>query len=274
VAAGDYFVTRQIIEGFNIADLAWGTASAQSVTLSFWVRSSLTGTFGGALQNDASNTSYPFTYAISVANTWEQKTLTIAGDTTGTWLTTNAGGIHVVFGLGAGSTYSGTAGSWSGSNFLSATGATSVVGTNGATFYITGVQLEPGSVATPFERRSYGAELALCQRYFEKSYAQETAVGTATLTNAIYSSGQVVAGTTGEIGNGLVFKIVKRTSATVTFYDSVGTSGKGNRVLLGTGSTAGQTLNANFVGDAATFVNSSGVSANIQQFHYTATAEL
>ena len=166
VVAGDYFITRQVIEGFNIADLAWGTASAQSVTLSFWVRSSLTGTFGGALQNDASNRSYPFAYTISAANTWEQKTVTIAGDTTGTWLTTNAGGIHVAFGLGVGSTYSGTAGSWSGSNFLSATGATSVVGTNGATFYITGVQLEPGSTATPFERRSYGQELALCQRYY------------------------------------------------------------------------------------------------------------
>jgi len=165
IVAGDYFVTRQVIEGFNVADLAWGTASAQSVTLSFWVRSSLTGTFGGALQNDASNRSYPFTYSISAANTWEQKTLTIAGDTTGTWLTTNGGGIYVTLGFGVGTTFSGTAGSWSGSNFLSATGATSVVGTSGATFYITGVQLEPGSVATPFERRSYGAELALCQRY-------------------------------------------------------------------------------------------------------------
>ena len=169
VVAGDYFVTRQVIEGFNVADLAWGTASAQSVTLSFWVRSSLTGTFGGALQNDASNRSYPFTYSISAANTWEQKTLTIAGDTTGTWLTTNGGGIYVTLGFGVGTTFSGTAGSWSGSNFLSATGATSVVGTNGATFYITGVQLEPGTVATPFERRSYGAELALCQRYYWKN---------------------------------------------------------------------------------------------------------
>jgi hypothetical protein len=166
VLTADFFVVQQTIEGTNIADLAWGTASAKTVTLSFWVRSSLTGTFGGALANSAFDRSYPFTYSISSANTWEQKTITITGDTSGTWLTTNGIGIRVMFGLGVGSTGSGTAGSWSGVGYYSATGATSVVGTNGATFYITGVQLEVGSVATPFERRDYGRELIMCQRYF------------------------------------------------------------------------------------------------------------
>jgi len=156
---------RQPIEGYNISDLAWGTASAQAVTLSFWVRSSLTGTFGGALNNSAVDRSYPFTYTISAANTWEQKTITVAGDTSGTWLTTNGIGLIVQFGLGIGSTFSGTAGAWAGSQIMAPTGATSVVGTNGATFYITGVQLEAGSVASPFERRDYGRELAMCQRY-------------------------------------------------------------------------------------------------------------
>ena len=164
--ASDYFVYRQLIEGFNVADLAWGTASAATVTLSFWVRSSLTGTFGGALLNGASNRSYPFTYTISTANTWEQKSVTVAGDTSGTWLTTNGIGLHVGFSLGTSSTYSGTAGAWSGSLNLSATGATSVVGTNGATWYVTGVQLEKGSTATSFDYRPYGTELALCQRYY------------------------------------------------------------------------------------------------------------
>lgn len=167
VGSGDYYYLFQGIEGLNVADLGWGAAGAQSVTLSFWVRSSLTGTFGGSLKNSANNRSYPFTYTISAANTWEQKSVTIAGDTSGTWLTTNGLGIGVHFGLGVGSTYSGTAGAWAGSNFISATGATSVVGTNGATFYITGVQLEAGSVASPFERRDYGRELMMCQRYFE-----------------------------------------------------------------------------------------------------------
>ena len=170
VSSSDIFFFEQIIEGYNIADLAWGTANAKTVTLSFWVRSSLTGTFGGALANSAHNRSYPFSYTISSANTWEYKTVTIAGDTTGTWLTTNGIGIQVIFGLGGGSTRGGTAGAWAGSTFYTATGATSVVRTNGATWYITGVQLEVGTQATAFSTAggSYGAELALCQRYYQK----------------------------------------------------------------------------------------------------------
>ena len=168
VPSGDFFGIRQSIEGLNVADFAWGTASAAAVTLSFWVRSSLTGTFGGSVFNSAGNRTYPFSYTISAANTWEQKSVTIAGDTTGTWLTTNGKGIQLLFGLGVGSTYSGTANTWSGSTYFAPTGATSVVGTNGATFYITGVQLEKGSTATSFDYRPYGTELALCQRYYEK----------------------------------------------------------------------------------------------------------
>jgi hypothetical protein len=165
VGASELFQFCQRIEGFNFADLGWGTANAQTVTLSFWVRSSLTGTFGGALLNNAGNRSYPFSYTISAANTWEQKSITIAGDTSGTWLTTNGTAVNVNFSLGTGSTLSGTAGSWSGSALFSATGATSVVGTNAATWYVTGVQLEVGSTATPFERRLYSQEFANCQRY-------------------------------------------------------------------------------------------------------------
>ena len=182
VLTADFFRFFQAIEGLNIADLAWGTASAATVTLSFWVRSSLTGTFGGSITNSAGDRSYPFTYTISAANTWEQKTVTIAGDTTGTWLTTNGIGIRLSFGLGAGATYSGTAGSWAAANYVSATGATSVVGTNGATLYITGVQLERGSTASSFEYRSYGTELALCQRYYSVVSAQGIAYSTTSVT--------------------------------------------------------------------------------------------
>jgi hypothetical protein len=175
VLTGDYFTLQQPIEGLNIANLGWGAAGASTVTLSFWVRSSLTGTFGGALQNSGYSRSYPFTYTISAANTWEQKTITVAGDTSGTWLTDSSAGIRLNFNIGTGTTYSGTAGSWAGANYLSATGATSVVGTSGATFYITGVQLEKGSTATSFDYRPYTTELQLCQRYLPAFSSSTTA---------------------------------------------------------------------------------------------------
>ena len=171
----DLFLFMQYIEGYNVADLGWGTANAQTVTLSFWVRSSLTGTFGGALVNGAEDRNYPFTYTISSANTFEYKTITIAGDTSGTWLKTNGLGMEVNFGIGAGSTYSGTAGSWAAGAKFTATGATSVVGTSGATFYITGVQLEKATTASSFDFRSFGQELTLCQRYYSTSFPYGTA---------------------------------------------------------------------------------------------------
>ena len=166
IAASDYFIMTQAIEGFNVSDLSFGTANAKSITISFWVYSSLTGTFGGVIENSSQTRAYPFSYTISSANIWEQKSVTIAGDTTGTWVTNNGLGLWLMFSLGTGSTYAGTAGAWVGSQKLGVTGAVSVVGTNGATFYITGVQLEQGSAATEFERRPIGVEIMLCRRYF------------------------------------------------------------------------------------------------------------
>jgi len=208
VTSSDYFFTAQKIEGFNTADLQWGTANAKTVTLSFWAYSSLTGTFGGSILNSAINYSYPFSYSIPVANTWTQISVTIAGPTAGTWIgATNGTGMWVVFSLGAGSTASGTAGSWSANQYFSATGATSVVGTSGATFYITGVQLEVGSSATGFEYRQYGTELQLCQRYFEILGASASA-NNAYCVNAIISTTQT---------SGLIyFQVPKRTTPTIT----------------------------------------------------------
>jgi hypothetical protein len=170
VLAGDFFCIGQIIEGFNFADMAWGTANAKTITLSFQVYSSLTGTFGGTLTNSAANRSYPFSYTVSSANTWTSISVTVAGDTSGTWVgATNGTAVQIRFGLGAGATYSGTANAWAGTYYNQPTGTVSVVGTNGATFYITGVQLEKGSTATSFDYRPYGTELALCQRYYLQS---------------------------------------------------------------------------------------------------------
>ena len=190
VGSSEWFGLIQVIEGLNCIDLGWGTANAKTVTLSAWVYSSLTGTFGGVITNSAVNRSYPFTYSIPVANTWTQITVTIAGDTSGTWLTDSGVGIYVIFNLGAGSTVSGTAGAWAGASYFSATGATSVVGTNGATFYITGVQLEKGSTATSFDYRPYGTELALCQRY---AYVIPTDASALPFGQGFYSTTNTVA---------------------------------------------------------------------------------
>jgi hypothetical protein len=168
VGAAEIFTLQQQIEGFNFADLNFGSANAKTVTISFWVRSSLTGAFAGFLNNSAQNRTYPFSYTISAANTWEQKSVTIAGDTTGTWIgSTNGIGAGIWFSLGCGSTFQGTANAWTASTTYGVSGQNQVVGTNGATWYITGVQLEVGSVATPFERRDYGTELSRCFRYFQ-----------------------------------------------------------------------------------------------------------
>lgn len=204
VGSGDVFNIAQNIEGLNIADLAWGTANAKTVTLSFQVYSSLTGTFGGVLRNSAGNRSYPFSYTVSSANTWTLISITIAGDTTGTWLTTNGVGIRVLFGLGCGSTYSGTAGSWSANTYYSSTGAVSVVGTNGATFYITGVQLEVGSSATGFEFVDATTQLAMCQRYF--------------LTGLGQTWGQSFSGGSGVFG--IVFPVAMRAGPSYSYSGS------------------------------------------------------
>jgi hypothetical protein len=219
IGVGDLFLTEQRIEGFNFSDLGWGTANAQTVTLSLWVRSSLTGTFGGSLRNADNSRSYPFEYAISAANTWEQKSIIIVGDTTGTWVTNNGTGAQVTFGLGVGSSVSGTAGAWVAGAKLSATGAVSVVGTNGATFYITGVQLEAGSVASPFERRDFGRELILCCRYYQKTFPLTTAPA----QNA-GNAGCVIAGNTGASGFGvqMVWRFpvrMRATPSTITTYN-------------------------------------------------------
>jgi hypothetical protein len=210
----------------------------------------LTGTFGGSFVNSDATRSYPFTYSISVADTWEYKSVTIAGDTSGTWLTTNGIGIQIIFALGTGSTYLGTAGSWAATLYTGATGQTQVIGTNGATFYITGVQLEVGSVATPFERRPYGTELALCMRYYQLvasgtaspiavgGYYDATQVETIIQTKVSMRSEPTVV-----VASGTNYYRATRNGGTDEFDDFVGNITNSNAVLIysvtGVSGTAG-----------------------------------
>ena len=268
------YVIAQNIEGLNILDLAWGTASAKTVTLSFYAYSSLTGTFGGSVSNSAANRSYPFTYSIPVANTWTQISVTIAGDTSGTWLTTNGIGLRLNFSMGSGTTVSGTAGAWAGAQYTSATGATSVVGTNGATFYITGVQLEKGSTATSFDYRPYTTELNLCQRYFSTTYNTGVAVGAASNAGGIVH----VMDATMSYG-GLCWNLptkMRATPTTVSYSPDSGASGK-FYTNSGAGDVSANTGSPVYVGMSALSYNVANVSVTQNSFivaHFTADAEL
>ena len=217
LATNASYQLQQKIEGFNCTDLAWGTAYASTVTLSFWVRSSLTGTFGGALTNSNYDWTYPFSYTISSANTWEQKSITVAGPTSGTWLTTNGIGLFLVLGLGANSGRTATAGVWANTVARQPTGSVNLISTNGATFYITGVQLEKGSTATSFDYRPFGTELALCQRYYQ--FVGGTANGFPLL--------QAYAGTADIKDNPISFPVAMRANPTLNKNGTWATSNCG-----------------------------------------------
>ena len=175
ITVSQFGMIRQMIEGNNIIGLGFGTASAQSVTISFWVKSSLTGSHGGALNNGNEDRSYPFAYTVSSADTWEKKSVTISGDTSGTWDTDSTAGMIVTFGLGTGTTYQGTADEWQAGNYFQPSGTIQNIGTI-SNWNVTGVQLEIGDTATPFEYKTYGQELAACQRYY-REIAGYTGVG-------------------------------------------------------------------------------------------------
>ena len=214
IAAGDYGFLEQIIEGYNIRDLI-----GKTFTLSFWVRSAKTGIHCVAFRNNGTDRSYVVEYTINAANTWEYKTITVTGGlpTAGTWDYTNGVGLRVLFSLACGTTFQTTAGAWNPGNFLATANQVNCLDTVGNIFAVTGVQLEVGTVATPFEHRPIAAELALCQRYYQAmrvgGYSTTTYIGTAgplyvpmranpttTMTDIAGTAGRVTTAT----GNGIV----------------------------------------------------------------------
>lgn len=174
VAAGDDYRWATDIEGYNVSPLAYGSSDAKTATLSFWVKSSLAGTYCGAFYSTTASRHYIYEYTINSADTWEYKTITVDGDTTGSWNRTNGNGLRIYWGFGSGSDVQGTADAWAAGEKWETTNQAAWIGSASATFFITGIKLEIGQTATPFEHRSYGEELALCQRYF---FAQENTAG-------------------------------------------------------------------------------------------------
>jgi hypothetical protein len=269
-ASGDQFYIAQRIEASNIGDLAWGTANAQAVTLSFKVRSSLAGTHSGSIINAPTfNRSYPFTFTVNAANTWEEKTVVIPGDTSGTWATSGTGaGLQAAFNLGCGSSFVGTAGAWNSNINYGVTGSVSVVGTSGATFYITGVQLEAGSVATAFERRPYGTELQLCQRYYTKSYEDSTAIGAATYIGSV----AMFSLQANRPFLSYTYSVPMRASATVTIYNP--STGAAGSCFAGDAGVS-YTVNIDTAGQKGFRAFAAGtVAASGAAMHYTASAEI
>jgi len=276
------------IEGYDSQQLNWGTSDGRDATLSFWVKSSETGTYGLAvLTQNGTGRSRSFTYTVDAANTWEKKTINIPADTAtfSDWFQTTAIGVQIRWSFGCGSNRTEATGSWTaGGTTFGATGEKNLAAISGATFYLTGVQLELGSVATPFEHRSYGEELQLCQRYFQKSYNDGTAVGTATTNgNVLWFTSQqwgVTSVPTGPISQGYVTLPVElRTTATVVPYST--TTGTANRFVLG--STGSDVTPAAWLQQAPSTIhigypqNAGGggfSNTDSVRFHWTADAEL
>jgi hypothetical protein len=214
VASDSYYSFAQRIEGYNFADFNFGLASAKSFTVSFWIYSSITGTFPFYCFNSGYSRSYVSTFTVNAANTWEQKTITVAGDTAGSWVgATNGIGIEVGITLAAGSNwFAPSANTWSSTNFgLGLSGATNFLATNGATMYVTGFQLEAGTVATSFDFRSYGTELQLCYRYNYVYYRR----GASSDSNvALPGTGSYY--TASSVYTNIMFPVTMRTTPTLT----------------------------------------------------------
>jgi len=275
-ATGNYGI-QQRIEGYNIEDLGFGTAAAEDFTISFWAKSSLVGTYGISLRNSAKDRSYIASYSISAADTWEYKRITISADTQGTWLTTNGIGLDIFFDLGSGTDFQTGGDTWTAGNFLGLNTGVKLAENSDASFYLTAVQLERGTVATKFERRLFSVELALCQRYFCKSYPLEAAVGTTYAQNNL-GNGQIWAreNTTQNFlaSSQWNFPVTMRGNPSVTIYNPVTAATASARLWnTATNVPAYSTIGSPHCVICA--VNNTSVSASaLVVFHMAANAEI
>jgi len=285
VGTNEFFDQFQPIEGYNIADFNFGTSYARNLVLSFYINSSISGTYGGYVVNGANNRFYPFSYTIT-ANTWTYVQIPITGDTAGTWSTTNGVGMYVVpvsLGCGSGLTTTSNLFTWTSSTNRGATGQVNLVGTNNATLYLEGVQLELATTySTNFGFRSIQTEIALCQRYYETSYPPGYSVGYNFGETYPWSTSKPMAVNFIASDDNLTsqtwrFKVDKRTSPTVTIYSpnngSSGytwtyASGYANNYACGVTYTQKDLFNINQALVAGTNY------ANESYFHFVANAEL
>jgi len=259
VGASQIYGLQTRLEGYTIRDFDFGKSTAKSLTLSFWVRSSLTGTFGLGVLNNASSRSYVLNYTVNAANTWEYKTLPFTGDITGTWGTFTSAEMIIEWDIGTGTTFEAAAGSWNAAGRWRSSGNTRLISTNAATLDFTGIQLEIGTVATPFEFRPYASELRLCQRYYEKSYGRDVnpASNTATNQSTVVTS---QFGTNSRLSQAIHFLIEKRALPTITLYPSDG-SPSGSWTWMST--TGTQTERVTGTGSVGSYIHSFGVSQTV-----------
>jgi hypothetical protein len=272
----DTFRISQGIEANNVTEIQYGSATPIPLTLSFMARTSLAGSnnFSVAIRNaiNGATRSYPLIYNIPAPNQWFQIALTIPGDTVAGWTLAGVGtGLCVAFSLGAGSNFTGTSGTWAAANLTGASGAVNLVSTNAATLDLTGVQIETGSIATPFEQRPFGLELALCQRYFATTYSG-VAVGS--------NSNVGIIGTRAVAGTGTVtpvvpftFPVTMRTSPTVTIISPATGASANVRDFSTASDQAAGAINTGIFASGCLVSGAMTINDN-WGFHYTASAEL
>lgn len=272
LAATDIYLIRQRIEGRMLTDSGWGAAAAKDITLSFKTAHTKTGTYCISIRNSALDRSYIAEYTQSVASAWETHEITIPGDTTGTWLRSADTGIELNFVIGAGATsnWVGTADAWTATNDLHTANQVNVMDSTSGFFRFTDVKLEYGSEATEFVARPFGEELALCQRYYQKSYQSTQYPGTVTSGGSQSYTAQRTA--TQQYISPAQFAVPMRVTPTLVIYGTDGTLNRVNGIDSGNLVAGSFALSDRQIRVITT--TTSHVLHDRYQFHWTADAEL